>query len=460
VRVEEGVRRPGVAAEDLVSAVRVHADRVHDAVRRLGVDEQTAGDVVESTAVALVDAVARHPEQVADAVGWWFGRARRLAASAAVDEADLPIGGGVLSADDDQVVLAEALEELAEPDRMALLLRDAYRLPWSAVGAALDVGPDRAAELVARARLRAVPLLDDEPAPPLPAHATDLGVLARLGETAPVAPRDATARRHVQACAACGAVTAAQERVHLLLSGLAVVALPADVRPDVLATVEEHATATLPSAASLVVPAEEWEEWDDDDRSVLSPLLATLGVVVAVLLGTGLGVLLSRGTDVVLSSSPGVVSAATLPPAVAPPPRTLSVELPPPPPIPTPRTTVFFLPPPTTPPPSPTATAAATATPSPTSPSRTTLDVDPSSGREGATLEVTGTGWTPGERVVVDYLDPAGRRTGSRTTATVQDDGTFTASLVARDPSGSPGRHTVRASDGTTTRTAPYDVQA
>lgn len=453
--VEEVLRRPGVSAEDVEAVLRVHADRVHDAVRRLGVDEHTAVEVVEQSARALVDAVAGRPEQVSDAVGWWYAGARRLSRGATDEVPDLPLGGGLLSSDEDQLVLAETLEELPEDERLALLLRDAYRLPLSSLAAALGTDEGSAMSLVARARLHAVPLLDDEPAPPLPAHAESLSALARLGEGERVAPADATVRRHVQACAACRAVRDAQERVHLLLSGLAVVALPPAVREDLLQRTEQHARAVLPPRSALELTQEEWEEWEDEQR-VLPPLFVVLGVLLALVLGAGIGVVASRGAGAVLPASSDVLPAVTLPPVEAPPPIRLPDDLPPPAPVPTPRTTVFFLPPRTTAPatPSPPAT---TASPTPTGPA---VSVDPSSGPAGATLQVRGTGWTPGSTVVVDYLDPAGRETGSRVSLTADGQGRIRGELTADDPSGLPGPHEVRATDGRRTRSDTYEVTA
>ena len=442
--------------------LRVHADRVHDAVRRLGVDAPAAVEIVETSALSLVDAVARHPELVPDAAGWWFAEARDLAVRAAANRPDLPLGGGLLSADEDQLVLAEAVEELPVDERLALLLRDAYRLPFAAVAAALRTDEEQAAAVVARARLHAVPLLDDEPAPPLPGHAASLGALGRLGESGEVAPADATVRRHVQVCPACAAVTDAQARVHVLLSGLAVVALPDAARTALIAQAEERASAALPSAASLVVTEEEWEDYDDDPR-ILPPLLAALGVVLAVVLGTVAGIVLSRGADSVLPLADGPLPAVTLPPVEQPPPlRIDGSTLPPPPPVEPPRTRVFEIAPRTTAPapPPPQATTAPTAAPTASAPAagNATLTVDPRSGPEGATLRVTGAGWAPGSRVLLEYLDTTGRPTGSRTNAEVDDDGEFDAQLVARDPNGLPGRHTVRATSGETVRSAPYEV--
>jgi hypothetical protein len=183
---------------------------------------------------------------------------------------------------------------------------------------------------------------------------------------------------------------------------------------------------------------------------------------------------MSRGAGAVLPASSDVLPAVSLPPVAAPRPITLPDDLPPPPPVTMPRTTVYYLPPHTTAPPLPTAApvtaAPVTAAPATTAPETPTptatptpsaapsLRVSPSSGPNGATLQVAGSGWQPGGRVVIDYLDGSGRATGSRATATVAPDGTFTAELVARDSTNQPGRHTVRATDGVSTATAAYVV--
>src|SRR5579875_2078839 len=63
-----------VSADDVVATVRVHADRVHDLLRRNGVSEERTLTTAFRHAGELVDAVAGQPEVVVDLAGWWFGR--------------------------------------------------------------------------------------------------------------------------------------------------------------------------------------------------------------------------------------------------------------------------------------------------------------------------------------------------------------------------------------------------
>ncbi|MCW2679624.1 MAG: Neocarzinostatin family [Frankiales bacterium] len=447
----------GVSAEDLVAAIRVHVDRVHDAVRRIGCDPDAAVQVVEESAVDLVEVVAARPETVEDAVGWWFARARALGRRVATRSADLPLGGGVLAVDEDQEVLAEALEQLPERERVALLLRDSYDLPATSVGAALGTDADGAMELVGRARLAFLPLVDDEPAPAVPEHQADLGALARIGQGGQVAARDATVRRHALSCDGCRTATDAQQRAHLLLTGLTVVALPEADRIGVLARVEDQAFAALPSAASLVPLVEDEEYWDDDeDPRLFSPLLALLSLVVAVLLGLGLGLLLSRsgGVGSLLADEGRSPMDVELLEAPSPPPQVLVS-----PPVvqaPRPETTVFVIPPPPPPPPPP-SPVEPTAVPAGDA---LALTVDPATGPNGAVVTVSGTGFTPGAQVTVDYLDPTGAATGSQTVVVADERGRFTSELTAQDPNNLPGDHVVRASDGTLTAEATYTAQA
>ena len=457
--MEDECRAAGISAEDLLAAVRVHLDRVHDAVRRLGCAPDEAVDVVQTSAIDLVEVVATAPETVEDAVGWWFARARDLGRRAAAGNPDLPLGKGMLAVDEDQQILAEALEQLPERERVALLLRDSYDLPDVSVAAALRTDPAAAMRLVALARLDLIPLVDDEPAPQPADHQSDLGALARLGEGGPVAARDATVRRHALSCASCQAVTDAQQRAHLLLTGLTVVALPEADRVVVLAMVEDAARELLPSTATLLLRGrEELQQDEDEDPRLFSPLLAVLALVVAAVVGLGAGLLLSRGNDTIALAGadgqlpPGVRLASPSPAAprsTAPPPTFTA---------PTPQTSVFLVPPPQ-PTPSPTPSPQPSPTQAPNADSLA-ITLDPNAGPNGTPVTVTGVGWPPGAQVAIEYLDSVGEQTGSGTSAIADAAGRFSTQLTVQDPNNLPGRHTVRATDGLATAETSFDAQA
>lgn len=402
-------RPGGVSAEDLGSAVRVHLDRVHDAVRRLGCEPDAALEVVEVSAVDLVEVIADRPHTVPDAVGWWFGRAVELGRQQATRSPDdLPLGGGVLSADADQQALAQALDQLPDRERMALLLRDSYDLPAATVGAALGLDAAGATELVGRARLAFLPLVGE-----------------RVGE-----PTDA------------------QDRTHVLLTGLTVAALPEADRAAVLARVDAVAFGSLPSSAPLPLPGEVQNMDDEDEPRLFSPLLVLLALVLVGMGGLGLGLVLGLGDD----DEPRPISpAGQLDALVSPPPEEPEVLISPPviePPAPV--TSVFVIPSPSPSPPPP---------PPPPPRPKLSIAVEPASGGNGAELQVTGLGWPAGATVTLNYLDTAGLETGSRTTVVVDDTGEFSAELLAEDPADLPGRHSVLATDGTRTLQAPYDVE-
>jgi DNA-directed RNA polymerase specialized sigma24 family protein len=442
-----------LSAEDVSAAVRIHADRVHDFVRRLGCSPTAAVEVVETSALDLVEAVANTPNAVPDLVGWWFGRARALGRRVSDAGQDLPLGGGLLSTDRDQPVLAETLETMPERERVALLLRDSYALSATAVGLALGTDAEAGMETVGRARLAFLAAVGDDDVLPTAGHALQLGALARLGESGPVAATDATARRHAQACATCRSVWDAQTRAHNMLAGLTVVALPEDLREGVLDRVDAQARAALPTAAELFI-ADDEELIDEAPSRWLIPLYVLGAIIAAVVVGTIIGLLLSR--------SPGGGSKATNDPNVLP--EVTAAALPTTRPLPTtfptlsgnPSPTVFFV----TPSPSPGSTVG--GSPPPFSPEPATepltLSADPTSGPNDTTVTLQGTGWSPRAAVTIDYLDPLGRPTGSRAGATVDARGRFTTTLSAHDPSNLPGRHTIRATDGTQTVSATFDV--
>ncbi len=445
--------REQVSAERLVAVVRVHADRVHDAVRRLGCAPSASAEVVETSALDLVRAVAAGG--VPDPLGWWFARAQELAAGVQTGSA-VPVGEGVLATDRDQVLLGDALDALPERERLALLLRDSYDLPAESVGGALGTAPDAAMEQVGRARLAFLPRIDGSPSPSLGGHPADLGALARIAEGGPVAARDATTRRHAQTCGVCRAVVEAQDYAHRLLAGLVVVALPEAERDALLARVEAAAHAALPAQATLAVPVEELEDEDDlYPRRLLTPLGALLGLVLAAALGLGLGLLLVRNPGAI---DPAVaagrlqapITAAPVP-TVAPPSREQVQRARTPPPA---ETRVFTLPTRTPEPPPPPPSPSPRPTEDPVD--QLGIGLDPAEGPNGQQVTVSGTGWTPGVEVRLTYLDPVGTPTGSSATAVPDERGRFTTVLAALDPQNLPGSHEVRAEDGAQTASATY----
>jgi DNA-directed RNA polymerase specialized sigma24 family protein len=433
-----------LTADELLAVVRVHADRVHDAVRRLGCAPEAALDVVEQSAHELVGAVAREPAGVGDPVGWWFARARALGRTAAGGDDALPMGGGVLSNDANQVRLAEALESRPERERAALLLRDSYDLPASAVGTVLGLDTEQAMAVVGAARLAFLPaIVGGAPLVPGdgPAGHADLAALARLAEGA---QPDATARRHVRSCERCADLLDGQERARRMLSGLTVVALPDPEREGLLDRVEDRARRVLPAA----VPTSDEEEWDEEPHRRYSISLMLLGLVAALGLGIGVGAWSSRGSATTATAIAAVPLVTPAPP-ISPAPFAATSGVPTL--SPTPRVYVI------TPSPTPVPTATATPTPSATpSAQGLTLLLDPSSGPNDTTITVSGTGWTPGAAVTVQYLQRVGRSVGSSVTVAVDAQGTFTASLTAHDSGGFPGPHDVVADDGTHTTQATF----
>jgi DNA-directed RNA polymerase specialized sigma24 family protein len=440
-----------LTSDEVIAAVRVHADRVHDAVRRLGCGPEAATQVVERSALALVDAVSRQPESVGDPVGWWFAKARALGRQVAGGDGDLPLGGGVLSTDANQVRLAEALEGRPERERAALLLRDSYDLPASAVGTALGLDAQGAMEVVGAARLALLPTLTGTTVRLPGDHAADIAALARLGEGGAQAVRDATTRRHVRSCERCAEVLSAQERARRVLTGLTVVALPDAERSALLARVESRARAQLPG--SDVAPLlDEWEE-DDEEHGRLVPLsLLALGVVIAVGLGIGIGLLTSRGTPISPTGDVNRIPLVTAAPVLSvlrspTPTATPSATA-------TPSLRVFIITP--SPTPTPTATSpTTTATPSATR-EPLTLSLSPTSGPNDTDITVTGTGWIAGATVTVQYMNSVGGQPGATVNAIVDDEGRFSVVLPAHDDQGIPGQHQVNAQDGTNFQQASF----
>ena len=469
-----------VTAEDVLATVRVHADRVHDLVRRLGCGPAAALQIVEQSALQLVagqavepaasDEVAGYPAgpatqadptAAADPVGWWFTRARDLARSSAGARDEIPTSAGVLSTDAGQARLAGALDARPEAERVPLLLRDAYDLPATSVGRVLGLAPDEAMTVVGQARLALLPSLAGGQAAVLDSHTTDPAGLARLAEGGQVATRDATLRRHVQSCQRCGAVVGDQERARRLLRALVVTALPAAAREQLLAAVTALARDVLPSAprpaanlpagavltGAVLTDAE--QSGAPGRRRALSGTVLSVGLLLAVAVGLLIGFVLSRSPTATAPSANDLLPSQSVDPV-----RTLpavpTVTGAPPAATARPTTSVFTI----TPTPAPTTArtkppVATTAPPPTVIAEPLSLALAPASGPNGTVVQVTGRGWTPGATVTVDYRDVLGRTTGAGADAVVDARGRFTTSLTADDPANLPGRHTVQARDGT-----------
>ena len=194
--------------------------------------------------------------------------------------------------------------------------------------------------------------------------------------------------------------------------------------------------------------------YDDDEPRLFSPLLVLLALILAAGIGLGIGLLLTRDSK----PEPLAEVAETAKLASPEPPKPEVLISPPVVNAPAPVTSVFVIPSPPPPPPPPPPSPSASPSPSP-DPNRLSLTIDPSSGGNGAELLVSGTGWPANSTVRLDYLGVDGKETGSRAIVAVKPDGTFTTKLVAEDPSDKPGRHSVRATDGTRTLQVGYEVE-
>lgn len=431
-----------MSADDVVAAVRVHADRVHDLLRRSGCGAEESIEVCESYAFALIDALVNAPETVGDMAGWWFGRAldlgRRLGDAAAepvTDQPSVEMPTSVLSGTSGEAQVRAALAQLPEQERAAVMLRDGYDLPSEAVAVALGRDLDWAATLVASGRLRLVSLYDDRPIPDLDGHAgrtpADLGTLGRMTDGSLPPQRAVPLRRHLAACPACEEVAEWLAKARRLVAGLPVLAMPDEAREAMLERVAARAMTVLPSVDEVLLAIEE----EDDTRPAISPLVAVVAIVLALVLGVAVAAVTS-------SEAANNSGLATTPATVAPATPSFSVPA-------TPTTSVRSARPKRSSSASPSSTAVATATAIATAsstppPQAAAIVLSPTSGPQGTNITVVGNGWTPGVPVAVRYT---GTLTTSTASVTASRRGTFTAHLNA---SGAlPGSYTVSADNGT-----------
>ena len=432
-----------MSADDVVAAVRVHGDRVHDLLRRSGCGVEESVEVCESYAFALIDAVVNAPETVGDMAGWWFGRALELGRRLGEP------GGEPTSADTTSVLagtsgeaqVRAALASLPEQERAAVLLRDAYDLPPQAVAVALRRDLAMAQALIAAGRLRLVSHYDDRHIPDLTTHegraTVDAGLLAALADGTLAAPRVVPLRRHVASCPSCEDAVEMMAKGRRLAAALPVVAMPDDARESMLERVAERAHGVLPSVEEVLLAIDE----DDEDRPIISPLAVVLAIAAALVLGVGVAAVTANrpgGSAVALASpqppsvSPSFSVSATPTVSRSPKPRRSA----------TPSATSSA---------STTPTGGPTGTPTSAGPGVAGISISPTSGPRGTTITVTGTGWTPGTLVTVRY---SGTLAGSGSTAGVDSTGRFTTQVTAGAPL--PGGYAVTASDGSDTASQPF----
>ncbi|HVF20119.1 MAG TPA: hypothetical protein VNA14_07745 [Mycobacteriales bacterium] len=389
-----------MSAEAFTAVVRTYADRVHDDVRRLGATPAEAAEIVESSALDVLDDIAADGADVSGAVGRWFAQARVLACRlvdadaqprAPDPDAAAAAPEGLIRDTALDLAARRGLAQLSSRDRAALLLRDAYELPESSTAAALALDLSAARALVTAARRRFAEVTE--------------------GTTAAEVP--------------------------LLLRGLAILSLPDEERDAILVRVARAADAALPPESDLVAI--------DDDLGAHGPSVTTIAVSVvgAVLLGALFGAITAPEPG-----RPATNAIGELPPTVEPfdvrkvdPAFATPTATPSPTPRPSPSA-------------SPSSTATATAAPSPTATAQTTstaitgsptITLSPASGPDCTSVRVAGRSFVPGAAVEVAYSDPLGRPTPSGGAAVVDSDGRFSLRFAACDPNRLPGPHRVVA---------------
>ena len=431
-----------VSADDAVAAVRVHADRVHDLLRRSGCGADESVEVTESYAFGLLDALVNAPETVGDMAGWWFGRAlqlgRRLGDSSA--EPDEEASASVLAGTSGEAQVRAAVAALPENERAAVMLRDAYDLPIQAVAVALRRDEATAAMLVGTGRLHLLSTYDDRRPPDLAGHtgrnAANLATLTALADGTLPAARAVPLRRHLTTCTACEDVVDGLAKARRLTAALPIIAMPDEAREPMLERIAVRAAATLPSADEVLAVVDQ----DDDTRPAIAPLAVVLVIVLALVLGVGVAAL-TRSTT-------GSAATNDLPPVAPAPTEQPSFSVSPTASLSATATPTRTARPTTTPTSRRTATAPATSTRGVTV---AEITLSPTQGPRGTAIAVDGTGWTAGDTVTVVYSGPISQ---NRTTTTVGADGSFSATVTANGLV--PGDYTVQATGSDATASASF----
>lgn len=432
-----------VSADDAVAAVRVHADRVHDLLRRSGCGAEESVEVTESYAFGLLDALVNAPETVGDMAGWWFGRAlelgRRLG-QAGAEPTDEEESASVLAGTSGEAQVRAALAALPENERAAVMLRDAYDLPIQAVAVALRRDEQSAAGLVGIGRLDLLSRYDDREPPSLDGHTgrtpADLATLTAVADGTLPAARAVPLRRHLGTCPACEDVVDGLAKARRLTAALPIIAMPDEAREAMLERVATRAAGALPSVDEVLAAVEQ----DDDTRPAIAPLAVVLAIVLALVLGVAVAAITQSGS--------GTGARGELPPVATVPTEQPSFSVSATPSA-TPRATATrTVRPSATPSVSPTVTTGPTSTQGQTF---AEITLTPMQGARGTVIAVDGTGWTPGDIVTVVYSGPISQ---SRKSATVAADGSFSTTVTANGLV--PGDYTVQATSSDATASAPF----
>lgn len=445
------------SAEAFVDVVASYLDRVHDDARRLGATKGEAVEVVETSALDLLERVRFRPQEVTDVVGEWFRESRALA-ERVVDGRTRPRAAevaaqapqAVLAAADDDRRTREALAEVSDADRLTLLLRDGADLPEHSVATALGVDAARVPALVAHARLSldGVRAVEEE-------HLDELGRLSRhVDGTLPADQRRSVAG-HLGRCAICKAALPRLTDARARLRSLSVVAMPDMERDAVVGRVTSAARRHLPTAAQVANGVVVGERRGPRLGMVAAALTG------AVVLGALTGLAAGGG------SAPRVTGGVRIPTTIERSPEASES------PSPSPSVSESASPTPSVVSSAPSATATAapsrSASPSPsvsTSASSSptfgtpTIFLSPTSGRQCTPIRVSGRGFTPDRIVQVSYRDVTGNEVMRQTTATTGADGRFVVTVHACDSRSLPGPHQVVATTGAETDSAPFTQTA
>lgn len=444
-----------VSADDAVATVRVHADRVHDLLRRNGVPEPETLPTAYRHAAELIEAVVHEPGVVVDLAGWWFGRCLAAVATDPFTAEPEPDPGhgppSLLAGTEAEQLVRAAIGALPRHERVAVMLRDAYDLPLQAVAVALGRSEAGAAELVASARLRLMSAYDGLPAPDRGGHVgrqpMELAALSAVADGSADTAAALTTRRHISACPVCEELSERLGRARRLSLGLPVLAMSDVDREALLDAIRERADSLLPTHEAVLAAAAA------DTREHRVPVLLIIGaLLLAGVLGAGVGILSRHGATSaaaaptyqsapLFQSQPNGVPTSALPVTSSPPVRRTRAKLPPiiirtSRPAPTPTSV-------------PATTSPSNSTGGNSSPSANpTLSIAPSSGPANTQIAVSGAGFAPDSTVSVSY---AGNQ---QATTTTDASGDFTATVTAN--AALPGSYPVTADDGFEARSKQF----